>query len=192
MLALGKDRSPWVGPAGELRFGLHSSDGNVLAIQAVNHAPQENAASLFNSYWGTELTLPIEGCVAVFYPPDNLMRVPDQFGCGPITGIPLPPGAYAVVGHGAAAEWLQWQSSSPLAAVHSFPLPNLDFMVGGSHILMQAGQKTPLPEDKRNPRTAIGVDAGGFLYVIVVDGRSDKSSRHDPAGTTGVRRKPRR
>ena len=176
VLALGKDHSPWVGPAGELRFELLSSDGNALGLQAVNHAPQENAASLFNSYWGPELTLPIEGCVAVFYPPDKLMRVPDQFGCGPITGIPLPPGAYAVVGHGAAAEWMQWQSGSPLAAVHSFPLPNLDFMVGGSHILMQAGQKSVLPEDRRNPRTAVGVDAGGFLYVIVVDGRSDKSA----------------
>lgn len=176
VLALGKDRSPWVGPASELSFGLQSADGNVLGIQAVNHTPQENAASLFNSYWGPELTLGIEGCVAVFFPPDDLMRVPDQFGCGPITGIPLPAGAYAVVGHGAAAEWLQSQSANPLAAVHSFPLPNLDFMVAGSHILLQAGQKTALPEDRRNPRTGLGVDANGFLYVIVVDGRSDQSA----------------
>jgi hypothetical protein len=176
VLALGKDHSPWVGRASELRFGLQSADGNVLGIQAVNHAPQENAASLFNSYWGAELTLGIEGCVAAFFPPDDLMRVPDQFGCGPITGIPLPAGAYAVVGHGAAAEWMQWQSGNPLAAVHSFPLSNLDFMVAGSHILLQAGQKTALPEDKRNPRTAIGVDTSGFLYIIVIDGRSDQSA----------------
>ena len=40
---------------------------------------------------------------------------------------------------------------------------------------MQAGQKTPLPQDQRNPRTAIGVDGGGFLYMIVVDGRSENS-----------------
>jgi exopolysaccharide biosynthesis protein len=49
-------------------------------------------------------------------------------------------------------------------------------MIAGSHILLQAGQKTALPEDRRNPRTALGVDAGGFLYVIAVDGRSEQSA----------------
>ena len=176
VLALGTDRSAWVGPAAELRFGLQSSDGNVLPIQGVNHIPDENSASIFNAYWGSELTIGAEGCFAVFNPPDNLMRVPEQFACGPLTGIPLPAGVYVVVGRGGAAEWMKWQSGSPLAAVHSFPLPGLDFMVGGSHALIQGSQKMALPEDKRNPRTVAGVDANGFLYLVVVDGRSEQSA----------------
>lgn len=176
VLALSKDRTPWVGPAGELRFGLHSSDGSVLPLQGVNDIPGENAASLFNAYWGPELTIGAEGCYAVFNPPDDLMRVPEQFGCGAVTGIPLPAGSYIVVGRGAAAEWLRWQSASPLAAFHSFPLPGLDFMVGGSHALIQGGERVPVLEDKRNPRTMAGVDAGGFLYLVVVEGRSEQSA----------------
>jgi hypothetical protein len=176
VLALGRDRSPWAGAASELRFGLRSSDGNILPVQGVNHIPFENQASIFNSYWGAELTIGAEGCVAVFYPPDNMMRVPEQFLCGPITGVALPAGSYAVVGRGAAAEWMQLYSTSPLAAVYSFPINPLDFMVGGSHLLIAAGEKASVPEDERNPRTAAGVDANGFLQIVAVDGRSEQSA----------------
>jgi Phosphodiester glycosidase/Bacterial Ig-like domain len=175
VLALGRNRSPWVGSASELRFGLQSSDGNVLPIQGVNQIPFDNAASIFNSYWGPELTTGVEGCVMLFNPPDNLMRPPDYFSCGPISGIPLAPGSYAVVGVGAAAEWMQWQSGSPLAPVYSFPVNPLDFMLGGSHLLMQSGQKVPVPQDERNPRTAAGLDANGIMYLVAVDGRSEQS-----------------
>jgi hypothetical protein len=176
VLALGPERSPWVGAASELRFALQASDGNAIPLQGVNHIPFENNASLFNSYWGPDLTIGAEGCVAIWHPPDDLMRVPEQFFCGPISGVPLPAGSYAVVGRGAAAEWMQAQSANPLAAVYSFPVKPLDFMVAGSHLLMQSGQKVPVPEDQRNPRTAAGVDANGFLYIAVVDGRSEQSA----------------
>ena len=168
-----RPQSPWVGAACELRFGLRSADGNALPLHGVNHIPEEHAASLFNGYWGPELTLDAEGCFAVFSPATNL-RLPDPFGCGPLAGIPLPPGTYAIVGHGAAAEWLQSQSGNPLGLAHSFPLGNLDFMVGGSHVLVRAersrrsaGQAPPTHGDRRRRRR--------LPLRHRVDGRSEKS-----------------
>ena len=175
VLALGRDRSPWVGAASELRFALQSADGSAIALQGINHIPGEHAASLFNGYWGPELTLEAEGCFAAFAPPDLNLRVPDVFGCGPLAGIALPPGTFTIVARGAAAEWLQSQSANPLGVAHSFPLNGVDFMVAGSHILMHGGVQPAITPDKRHPRTAIGVDASGFLYLLVVDGRSEKS-----------------
>ncbi|HEV8573992.1 MAG TPA: phosphodiester glycosidase family protein [Dehalococcoidia bacterium] len=175
VLALGSDDSAWVGPASELRFVLQSADGAALGLQGVNHIPEENAASLFNAYWGPELTLETDGCYAVFTPEDTNMRVADYFGCGPLAGIPLPSGAFAIVGRGASAEWMLAQSGNPLGVAHSFPLGAVDFMVSGSHVLIANGAKAAIGPDSRNPRTAIGVDGNGFLYLLVVDGRSDQS-----------------
>jgi exopolysaccharide biosynthesis protein len=79
------------------------------------------------------------------------------------------------VARGAAAEWLQAQSANPLGVAHSFPLGDVDFVVGGSHILVAGGSQPAITPDKRHPRTAIGVDAAGFLYLLVVDGRTEKS-----------------
>jgi hypothetical protein len=175
VLALGRDRSAWVGPSAELRFALQSADGSGMSLQGVNDIPAENAASLFNSYWGPDLTLGAEGCFAIFTPSDPSARVADSFGCGPLAGIPLPAGAFAIVGRGAAAEWMLAQNANPLTVVHSFPLEGMNFMVGGSHVLIQNGTPPVINADRSNPRTAIGVDAGGFLYLLVVDGRSEQS-----------------
>jgi Phosphodiester glycosidase len=175
VLALGRDDSPWVGAASELRFALQSADGSAIPLQGVNHIPGEHAASLFNGYWGPDLNLEAEGCFAAFAPADQSPRVPDAFGCGPLAGITLPPGTFTIVARGAAAEWLQTQSANPLGVRHSFPLGNVDFLVSGSHILVAGGAQPALTPDKRNPRTAIGLDAAGFLYLLVVDGRTEKS-----------------
>ena len=175
VLALGRDHNAWVGPSAELRFALQSADGSGMSLQGVNDIPKEDAASLFNAYWGPALTLGADGCWAIFTPADASARVADSFGCGPLAGVPLPAGAFAIVGRGAAAEWILAQSGNPLTVVHSFPLEGLNFMVGGSHVLVQNGTAPAIATDKRNPRTAIGVDAGGFLYLLVVDGRSQQS-----------------
>jgi hypothetical protein len=175
VLALGRDDSPWVGRASELRFAVQSADGSAIPLQGVNHIPAENSASIFNGYWGPELTIEAEGCFASFAPGDGGFRVADAFACGPLAGIPLPPGTFTIVARGGAAEWLQAQAANSLMLAHSFPLVNVDFVAGGSHVLVAGGSQPALTADRRNPRTAIGVDAGGFLYLVVVDGRSDKS-----------------
>jgi hypothetical protein len=176
VLALGRDRTAWIGPSAELKFALQSADGTALGLQGVNHIPVENAASVFNGYWGPELDLGFEGCFATFIPIDQTARVPDQFACGPLVDIPLQAGAYVIAGTGAAADWMRAQSANPLAVVHSFPLSaDVDFMVAGSHALVQDGVLPEIKPDRRHPRTAIGVDAGGFLYLLVVDGRSKES-----------------
>jgi hypothetical protein len=175
VLALGRDDSPWVGAASELRFELRSGDGSAIPLHGVNHIPGEHAASVFNGYWGPELSLDAEGCFAAFAPADGSLRVPDVFGCGPLAGIGLPPNTFTIVARGAAAEWLQTQSANPLSVAHSFPLGNVDFIAGGSHVLVAGGGQPAIRPDARHPRTAIGVDAGGFLYMLVVDGRTEKS-----------------
>lgn len=52
-----------------------------------------------------------------------------------------------------------------------------DFAVGGSHILLRNGKPLPLDNELAGlqPRTAIGVDAAGFVYLVTVDGRSQSS-----------------
>jgi len=175
VMAIGRDRSVWTGAASELRFYVQAADGGSLQLQGINHVPEEHSISLFNAYWGPELSLGTDGCVAVFLPSDGSPRAPDYFGCGALTHVGLPAAGYALVARGAAAEWLAARAGAPFAVNDSFPLPNTEFMVGGSHALIQGGTATALPADAQHPRSLIGVDAGGFLYLVAVDGRSEDS-----------------
>ena len=65
----------------------------------------------------------------------------------------------------------------PLSIDSSFPLEDVDFVVGGSHVLIENGEPGggSLPAG-RHPRTAIGIDDEDFAYLVVVDGRSSASS----------------
>lgn len=56
-------------------------------------------------------------------------------------------------------------------------LSEIDFAVGGSHILLHNRQGVPVDSHLGglNPRTAIGIDKQGFVYFVVVDGRSRES-----------------
>lgn len=53
-------------------------------------------------------------------------------------------------------------------------LPQVDFAVGGSHVLLRGGRPLPVTGEHGglNPRTAIGIDAAGFVFLVTVDGRS--------------------
>jgi len=56
---------------------------------------------------------------------------------------------------------------------YDFPMANLDFIVGGSHVLVQGGVPTQLPADAWHPRTMIGMDAAGFIYLVAVEGHGE-------------------
>jgi hypothetical protein len=174
VMAISRERSVWTGPATELRFTVQAGDGSALRIQGVNHIPAPNSISIFNSYWGPELNVAAEGCVAWFFPADGSPRVPDNFGCGPLK-VGLPAGAYALVAVGSAADWLRERAGGVFAVDYSFPLANVDFMVGGSHPLIQGGNLAQVPADQQHPRSLIGMDGTGFLYLAAVDGRSEDS-----------------
>ncbi len=49
--------------------------------------------------------------------------------------------------------------------------------MGGYHVLIQDGEPSELNSHLRgrHPRTAIGIDNEGFVYFVVVDGRSSVS-----------------
>ena len=175
IFALDRDRNAWTGPSGALGVQVKSADGATLSLEGVNEAPEIGNASLFNGYWGSELTLPFDGCVAVFAPKNGGARVADRFTCGPVTKVPLQAGEFAIVGRGFSAEWMQWQAGNPWTVSHAFPLASLDFVTGGSHVLIHNKTPTPLAEDARNPRTMIGTDEAKFMYLAVVDGRSAES-----------------
>jgi hypothetical protein len=154
---------------------VQAADGSALPIHGINQVPGPDAISLFNSHWGPELHMPAEGCVAWFFPVDGSARVPDNFGCGTLSSVGLPDGAYALVAVGAAAEWLKERAGGTFVVNQSFPLANLDFIVGGSHPLIQGGNPAAVPADQQHPRSLIGVDGAGFLYLVAVDGRSEDS-----------------
>jgi hypothetical protein len=136
--------------------------------------------SLFNAYYGTELSLGVDGCYGLFAPADPAMSTAYQFSCGPIENIPLRVGEFVLVGTGEAAEWIKQNIEQPLTFSTSFPIPSVDFVVGGSHVLIQDGEPSDLNSPLRglggrHPRTAIGIDNERFVYFLVVDGRSSVS-----------------
>jgi len=127
--------------------------------------------SVFNAQWGSVLSIGAEGCVATFLSAaDGARKAPDQFTCGLLTGVGIPAGGYVLVGRGAAAQWLQVNAGGGIVTGYASPIGPLDFMVGGSHALVASGVPTALPADAWHPRSMIGVDGAGFLYMVVVEG----------------------
>jgi hypothetical protein len=177
MLAVDGARASWAGPADALDVFAVPPNGDALPVSAVNRTPGSGELSLFNSYYGSTLSLGVDGCYAVFAPADNGATAPRAHACGGINGVSLRAGEFVLAGRGAAAAWLQAHAGAPISFTTSFALPDVRFAVGGSHVLIRDG----LPTDAaalagaRHPRTAIGVDGEGHLYLVVVDGRSASS-----------------
>jgi len=140
----------------------------------INKAPANNSLALFNAYWGRYLSLDVNGCYGLFAPADTAMSTAYRFSCGAIEDIPLRVGEFVLVGTGQAAEWMKQNIEQPLTFSTSFPIPSVDFIVGGSHVLIQNGEPGELNSHLggRHPRTAIGIDNEEFVYFVVVDGRS--------------------
>ena len=168
----------WVGFGSDLAVSAHSASGSQIDLQTVNSAPGKNGLALFNAYWGTEVSLGLEGCYARFAPNGSDPEAAYQFSCGTLNDIPLKIGEFVLVGRGAAATWLAENSASAISFSTAFPLAAIDFMVGGSHVLIQNAAVTQLdsPPSGSRPRTAIGIDTEGFVYLVVVDGDSDLSA----------------
>ncbi len=105
------------------------------------------------------------------------MNAAYRFSCGAIEDIPLATGEFVLIARGESTEWMKQNIERPISFSTSSPLSVVDFMVGGSHVLLQNGEPSDgssLP-NSRHPRTAIGIDEQSFVYVVVVDGRSEAS-----------------
>ncbi len=177
VFALDRNLNSWVGTGEEFEVYLNPPAGDPRRLQVINRAPAGNSLALFNAYWGTNLSLGVDGCYGLFAPADPATSTAYQFACGPIENIPLRVGEFVLVGTGEAAEWIRQNIDQPLTFSTSFPIPDVDFVVGGSHALIQNGTPGDLGyySGGRHPRTAIGIDSEGFVYFVVVDGRSSAS-----------------
>ncbi|NIN67463.1 MAG: hypothetical protein GTO63_22730 [Anaerolineae bacterium] len=177
VLALDQDLKSWVGRGDEFRVYLQPPAGQPRRLQLINRAPASNSLALFNAYWGRDLSLDVNGCYGVFAPADTATSTAYQSSCGAIKNIPLRVGEFVLVGTGQAAEWIKQNIKQPLTFSTSFPMPGVDFIVGGSHVLIRDGELSELNSllSGRHPRTAIGIDDEGFVYFAVVDGRSSAS-----------------
>jgi hypothetical protein len=176
VLALGPDLSSWAGRADELQFYVSSPAGEWKRLETINEPPDGDGLTLFNSYWGERLSLNVIGCYALFVPTDPVTNTAYKFSCGALNDIPLAAGEFVLVAMGEAAEWMKQNIEHPLSIDSSFPLSDVDFVVGGSHVLIQNGEAGggSLSAGK-HPRTAIGIDEEGFAYLVVADGRSSAS-----------------
>jgi len=177
VFALDGALSSWVGPAQQLEAYVRPPNGDAHRLSAVNTAPGEDQLVLFNAYRAGQLAVAADGCYAAFAPVDDGASSPYTFSCGATANVPLRVGEFVLVGRGTAADWLGRYVDQPLSFVTAFALPDVEFLVGGSHVLIQNGEPTDpeLLAGPRHPRTAIGIDAEGYLYLVVVDGRSDDS-----------------
>lgn len=180
VFALGRDLKSWVGESEAFEVSVRTPGGEPKRLQVINSAPTNSGLALFNAYWGSHLSLDANGCYALFSPADTTTNTAYQFSCGAMKNIPLNDEEFVLVGTGQAAEWMRQNKAQPLTFSTSFPIPGVDFMVAGSHALIQDGEPTMLTMlssdlGVRNPRTAIGIDNEGFVYLLVVDGRSSAS-----------------
>ena len=177
IFALDRDLQPWVGQGEELSIYLEPPTGELRRLQTINSTPVENSLALFNSYWGKELSLDENGCYGLFAPADEAASTAYQFSCGATENIPLKAGEFVLVGSGAAAEWMKENIQHPLTLTTSLAGQSLEFMVGGSDILIQDGEANGSisASSVRHPRSAIGIDEEGFVYLVVADGRSTAS-----------------
>lgn len=177
VFALDPDLNPWVGPAEEFAVYVNPAAGETKRLETINRPPGGNGLALFNAYWGEQLSLDADGCYALFAPTEQAMNAAYRFSCGAIEDIPLATGEFVLIARGEAAEWMKRNIEGPISFNTSAPLAAVDFMVGGSHVLLQNGEPSDgssLPSS-RHPRTAIGIDEEAFVYIVVVDGRSTAS-----------------
>lgn len=177
VFALGPNLESWVGPGKKFEVYLTPLAGEPKRVRTINRAPAKNSLALFNSYWGEELSLGMNGCYGLFAPAETAMNIAYQFSCGRIDDIPLRDEQFVLVGTGQAAKWMSRNIEQPLTLSTSSPISGIDFMVGGSHALIVNGEPGELSSHLggRHPRTAIGIDHERFVYFVVVDGRSSAS-----------------
>ena len=160
------------GKALDLRIEISGRTG-ARNIEAVNSGSVANGLALFNEYRGNRVSLSGSGCYSPFHPGADGWATAYELYCGSLASIPVPSGGVALVGHGAGAEWMR--ANIP-GGLHLRPVNGLDFVVGGSHMLLPNIDTHPgYRVDGRQPRTAIGADDDGWLYLVVVDGRSASS-----------------
>jgi hypothetical protein len=177
--AVSRDGRPYAMSGGDPSLQLHGAAGTVV-VSDVNSSPDADLA-VFNAFWGPVLNLSREGCVAIFAPSGPAELSATGYQCGPVTGLPLRSNELVVVARGSAVPWLEGSLQAPIAIGDPAGIGTLDLLVGGGPVLIAGGAPLPLAEQNppRAPRTAIGADAAGFLYVVVIDGR-----RADSPGMT--------
>jgi len=160
-----------VGVAPDVRPVVSGADGD-FRISKVNAAPGPGELALFNGYRNSSVG-PFEGCLAtVIVSGADMVDEADSLWCGLIQDIPIHPGGFTLVGRNAGAGWI-WNSTPGIVSVSANAY---SLVVGGSHVIqpyVQAGSGFKV--EGRHPRTAIGSDEAGFLYLVVVDGRSGSS-----------------
>lgn len=174
VFALDGKLNSWIGPAEDLQVEAQAG-GDPFPLATVNAPPGNGELAVFNSYWGPALSLAGDGCYSAFAPVDGGPTAALDTACGAIDGVSLKAGEFLLVGRGAAAQWLDVWRDQAVVFVQSPALAGVQFAVGGSHVLIEDGAPAGLKVGARHPRTAIGVDAEGYLYLTVVDGRSDAS-----------------
>ena len=177
VFALDRDLKSWVGRGDEFEIHLEPPDGEPRRLRTINSVPARDSLALFNAYWGKQLSLDVNGCYGLFAPADRATNTAYQFSCGAIENVPLKVGEFVLVGTGEAADWMRQNMEHPLTLTTSVPTASVQFMVGGSHVLIRDSEPSELGSDLggRHPRTAIGIDNEGFVYFLVVDGRSTAS-----------------
>jgi hypothetical protein len=160
----------WTGSAAEFQLSVRSAGDNWMSVESLNNYPGPDALAIFNAHWGGSVQVGGDICAAVYVNPDGELRAPDAFNCGVLNEIGIPAGGYVIVGRGRAAEWLHANAGNGLASGYSSPPGPPDWVVGGSHTLIAGGVPTQLPADAWHPRSMIGADGNGFLYMVVVEG----------------------
>lgn len=173
------------------RVEVINEEGDVIASRglcAVNKPRAGNCLVLYSPPWGAHTRTGEGGSEALLVPnpgyqlplrPEMVLETTVRSQRSGTSNGEIPNGTLALSGHGEGAAFidqhLQPGMTVRLALHVGEAWQHAVHAIGGAPVLVENGRLADLPNDsgavRREPRTAVGVDARGRLIWLVVDGR---------------------
>jgi hypothetical protein len=173
---------PWSG-------SVRASDGRTLGISAVNATPKANQLVLYTPDWGAKTATSSSAAEIVVTASQPLGRIGQSvtanFSSLSAGNSSIPPGGAVLSANGTAVAALKDLGNKIKAGTLGksltlrFDSPiNVKDSVGGYPMLL-AGGKNVFPVDSfatgREPRTFVGWNPAGDMFIVAVDGRQTPS-----------------
>lgn len=163
--------------------------GRSIGVDAINTGPRPDGVVLHSRAFGDRTQTPAGGYELVFRAPEPLRTGPEQrqrlemLGAHDTGGAPIPADGIVLSGTGTGADRLRQFAEqnwpAPIDLVIDSPA-GLEQAFAGHPVLLRDGVPAPLDQRdgkvvNRHPRTVIGWDDHGAVWIVVVDGRQDHS-----------------
>ena len=173
---------PWSG-------SVKASDGRTLGLSAINVSPQANQLVLYTPDWGTQTATPSSATEIIVTAAEPLGKVNHSatltFSALSGGNSTIPAGGAVLSANGTAATALKDLGNkikagtlTPAMTLRLDSPTNPKESLGGNPMLL-AGGRNAFPVDSfatsREPRTLVGWNPAGDIFMVAVDGRQTAS-----------------